>query len=253
MNAQIIKLLLIMVSLSLIACSWDNSASSKMSNAEKATTYLDMGVRYMEIGQLKSAKENLEKALDLETSNADMYNALAVLNEKLKEPNNARQYYEKSLNIDPNNPQSQNNYGRYLCEQGNYAEGMIHLNIALNMPLNNRRWFALTNAGRCLLKQGDKIQAEAYFRESLLLQPNYHPALLEMLKLSFHEGKTLSAQAFLQRYQSLTGMDAEALWYAIQIELALDHKTIADKYRYQLLNEFPMSEEAKRIRNAINN
>jgi type IV pilus assembly protein PilF len=231
----------------------DDSPSRNVSSEEKASTYLDMGVRYLEMGQLKFAKENLEKALDLNSSNADIHDATAVLYERLKEPEQARKHYEISLQISADNPQSQNNYGRFLCEQGNYTEGLLHLNLALKMPLNNRRWFALTNTGRCLLQQGDKTQAEAYFREALLLQNDYPPALLEMLKISYHEAKYLSAEAFLQRYQNVAELTAETLWYAVQIEFALEHKALAETYRSRLWSEFPVSEEAKRLRTATGN
>lgn len=229
----------------------DDSPSKDITSEEKATTYLDMGVRYMEMGELKTAKESLEKALDWDSSNPDVHNAAAALYEKIQEPENARSHYQTALHLDVENSQTQNNYGRFLCETGSPVEGMEHLNAALNMPLNNRRWFALTNAGRCLLKQNQKTRAEAYFREALQLQNNYPPALLEMLKLSYNDGKYLSAKAFLQRHQSVTQPTPESLWYAMQIELALDHKGLAEQYKTTLLNEFPSSNEARRVKSAI--
>jgi type IV pilus assembly protein PilF len=239
-----------LATLFLTACV-DNSPSKNVTSEEKAVTYLDMGIRYMDIGELKIAKENLEKALEWDANNPNIHNAAAALYEKIQEPENARNHYQISLRLDPENPQLQNNYGRFLCETGSQAEGLEHLNIALNMPLNNRRWFALTNAGRCLLKQGQKPQAENYFREALLLQNDYPPALLEMLKISYSEGKYLSAQAFLQRYQNVAQSSAEFLWYAMQIEIALNHKALADQYKAALLNDFPSSEEANRVKTTI--
>jgi type IV pilus assembly protein PilF len=229
-----------------------DSSSKNVTNEEKAITYLDMGIRYMDMGELKFAKENLEKALDIDSNNPDIHNAAAAMYEKIQEPDNARQHYEISLRLDIENPQSQNNYGRFLCETGSHQEGLAHLTTALKMPLNNRRWFALTNAGRCLLKQGEKIPAEGYFREALQLQPDYSPALLEMLKMSYNDGKYLSARAFMQRYQGVSQTNSEFLWYAMQIEYALDHKVLADQYKAALLNDFPSSEEANRVRTAIN-
>jgi type IV pilus assembly protein PilF len=153
--------------------------------------------------------------------------------------------------LDPENPQLQNNYGRFLCEQGSIVEGLEHLTTALNMPLNNRRWFALTNAGRCLLKQGKKTQAENYFREALLLQPEYPAALLEMAKFNYNDGSHFLAKAFLQRYETAAPPTPESLWYAMQIELGLDHKSLAEQYKRTLLATFPLSDEARRIKNAI--
>lgn len=248
MKAQVIVFCLTAVFLT--ACVSDGGTTSATSE-EKAVTYLDMGVRYMSMGELKFAKENLEKALDMDSGNADIHNAAAALYEKLQEPDNARSHYQTALRIDSENPQSQNNYGRFLCESGAQAEGLEHLNKALAMPLNNRRWFALTNAGRCLLKQGQKTQAEAYFREALQLEADYEPALLELLKIAYNDRNYLSAKAFLQRHQSVSKPSAESLWYAMQIEYALGHKNLAEQYKTSLLNDFPAAEEANRVRTAI--
>ncbi len=238
--------------LSVTACVSD-SPSSATSSEEKAITYLEMGVRYMEIGELKVAKENLEKALDEDSGNAEVHNAAAVLYERIRDPEAASSHYQTSLRLDADNPQIQNNYGRFLCEQGQFEEGMQYLESAVNMPLNSRPWFALTNAGRCLLKRGDKRKAEQYFRQALQLQNDYPPALLEMLKLTYRSGQYLSAQAFLQRYHSaMAGHTPESLWYGMQIEGVLEHKALAEQYRKRLVNEFPTSEEANRIKHSVN-
>lgn len=235
----------------LTAC--NNSPSKDVTSEEKAKTYLDMGLRYMEMGELKIAKENLEKALDWDSSNPDIHNAAGALYERIQETENAGNHYKTALRLDTENPQSQNNYGRFLCEHGSPDEGMGHLNIALNMPLNNRRWYALANAGRCLIKLGQKQRAEAYFLEALQLQNDYAPVLLEISKLNYVDGNYLSAKAFLQRYQNVAAHSPESLWYAIQIETALNHKAAAGQYKTQLLNSFPSSDEAKRVQTAISN
>jgi type IV pilus assembly protein PilF len=239
-----------LVAFMLTACV-EGGTSMDTTSEQKAMTYLDMGVRYMEIGELKTAKENLEKALDLNSSNPDIHNAIAVLYEKIQEPENAKSHYQTSLQLDSENPQSENNYGRFLCEQAQYKEGLQHLNSALNMPLNNRRWIALSNAGRCLLKQGNKSQAENNFREALQLQGNYAPALLEMLKITYNDANYLSAKAFMQRYQSVAQASADFLWYAMQIEYALNRKAQAEQYKAVLLNDYPNSDEAKRVKTTI--
>jgi type IV pilus assembly protein PilF len=240
----------LLATLLLTACA-DDGGTKEVTSEEKAVTYLEMGVRYMEMGELKTAKESLEKALDWDSSNAEIQNAAAAMYEKIKEPEKAREHYEKSLRLDADNPQIRNNYGRFLCEQGEVNEGLEHLKTALNMPLNNRRWFALTNTGRCLLKMGKKNEAENHFRDALQLQSDYPPALLEMAKINFAEGNHLHAKAFLQRYETTAPPTPESLWYAIEIESGLQHKAQAEQYKKALLNMFPLSDEAKRMKTAI--
>ena len=242
------KKLSVVLSLSLCLAACVNANPKKdVSSDEKAKVYLKMGVRYMEIGQLGIAKENLEKALDFDSSNANIHNAIAVLYERIKRFDDAKYHYQKAVSLDEENPQPKNNYGRFLCELGDYQGGLAHLNVALNMPLNRRKWFALTNAGICKVKEGNSQQAEAYFREALNQNPNYAPALMEMQKISYHQRNYMSARAFLQRYLSVAPENAETLWYAYQNERSLGNSQKAEEYRSKLLNKFPNSAEAKKI------
>lgn len=218
-----------------------------VSSEEKAKTYLQMGVRYMEMGKLNIAKKNLEKALDEDSSNANVHNAIAVLYERIKRFADAKSHYLKAISLDEESAQSKNNYGRFLCDQGDYPAGLAHLTVALNMPLNTRKWFSLTNAGICESKQGNKKQAEIYFRQALEFNRNYAPALLEMQKISYHQRKYMSARAFLQRYLNVAQETAETLWYAYQTERSLNDPKAAENYRSTLLRRFPNSVEANKV------
>ncbi len=235
------------ISVLLTACVQVNPPKD-VSSEEKAKVYLQMGIRYMELGKLNIAKTNLEKALDYDSGNANVHNAFAVLSERIKRFDDAKYHYQRAVSLDEENPQPKNNYGRFLCEQGDYKQGMAHLNVALNMPLNQRKWFALTNAGLCKLRQGDKKQAEIYFRKALAYNPNYSPALLEMQKISYHKRNYMSSRAFLQRYLSIARENAESLWYAYQTERSLGNIQAAEQYRSKLLDRFPDSIEAKKIK-----
>jgi type IV pilus assembly protein PilF len=74
-----------------------------------------------------------------------------------------------------------------------------------------------------------------------------------MMKISYNDAKYLSAKAFLQRYQNIAQPAPDFLWYAMQIETALEHKNLAQQYKNALLNDFPSSEEAMRVKTSIDN
>ncbi|MCK4842161.1 MAG: type IV pilus biogenesis/stability protein PilW [Methylococcales bacterium] len=224
----------------------------KLTEEEKADLYLQMGVRYMELNMLKTSKQRLEKALDIDSDNADVHNALGALHERLGQFEIAGDYYEYALKKSRDNASIKNNYGQFLCERkGDYTGGMVLLNEALALPLNNKKWIALTNKGRCQLKSAKKKLAEPNFRRALRLNRNYLPALLEMQKISYQTRKYMSAQAFLQRYIALAEHNPETLWYAVQTERALGNKELTEQYREMLFSLFPESKEAKQLRTAI--
>lgn len=239
--------LIISLSIFLIACVQVNPPR-EVSSEEQSNVYLKIGVRYLEMSLLKIAKQKLEKAIDLDSGNGDAHNALAVLYERIKQPDDAKYHYEEAISADNEKPQPQNNYGRFLCEQGKYQAGLAHLSIAFNMPLNSRKWFSFMNAGLCYLKQNKMKAAEDYFRKALKSNPNYPPALLEMQKMSYRFHRYMSARAFLQRYLSISSVSPASLWYAYRTELGLKNKSGAEKYRQKLLINFPDSEEAQQVK-----
>jgi len=240
------------MSLFITACVSNDKSKDSLSKEEEAKLYLQMGTRYLEMDMLKIAKQNLEAAEQIDSDNADVHNSLGALYERLRMFPKAREQYKLAIALDPSNYGVRNNYGRFLCERGNYETGMALLNEALQMPLNNRKWFVYTNIGRCELKHGQMSLAEGHFRNALQINKKFSPALFEMQKISYHSAKYMSARAFLERYLAVAKHNAETLWYAVQTERALGNKKLAEGYRDTLLSLFPTSKEAQQIK-LINN
>ncbi|NOQ76462.1 MAG: type IV pilus biogenesis/stability protein PilW [Methylococcaceae bacterium] len=237
-------LAILLVTLFMSACT---NTREPMPKKEEAILYMQMGVRYMEMGMLKIAKENLEMAVDIDSNNADVHNALGVLYERLQMVSKAMEQYREAVAIDASSSGAKNNYGRFLCEKGDYEAGMQMLNETILLPLNNRKWFAYTNLGRCQLKHGDQKLAEYSFRKALQINKKYSPALLEMQKISYHSKKYMSARAFLERYLSVAKHTAQSLWYAVQTERVLGNKQLAEAYKDKLFSLFPVSKEAQQL------
>lgn len=225
--------------------------SDGMSNSEKANLNLQMGVRYLDMGMLEVAKEKLEIAHDLDSSNPETLNALAVFYERIKKDEEAADYYQSAIRRDPDNYSIKNNYGRFLCERGKHEEGMAMLQEALDSPVNKRPWLALSNIGICLVQQNNSVQGEDYFRRALQANPEYSPALLEMMKISYNNQQFMSARAFLERYLAVAKHTPETLWFAFQTERSLGNRQGAEDYKEQLLSAFPTSKEALQVKTAI--
>ena len=124
---------------------------------------------------------------------------------------------------------------------------MALLSQASSNPLNDRQWLALTNAGRCQLRLGQKQLAESYFKQALQLDTAYAPALVEMQKIAYQNGDFWAAKGYLQRYLGVAAHTAETLWFAAFAEWALGNKELAREYKTLLLEKFPLSNEAKKI------
>jgi type IV pilus assembly protein PilF len=226
-----------------------NFSGDSMTNAEKAKLYMQMGMRYLDLNILDVAKEKLTLAARLDSGNADIRGALAAFYERIKDYPAAEDSYQAAVSKAPGNFNIKSNYGRFLCERGNYQQALAMLQDAVDQPMNNRQWFALSNLGHCYVLQNDLAHGEEYCRKALALQPEFAPALLEMQKISYQNRQYLSARAFLERYLSVAEQSPESLWYAFQTERALGDSATADGYSEQLLTSFPASKEAQEIRN----
>lgn len=238
--------------LALNACSFstaDSNPLADVSDEQKALTNLDLGLRYMELGQLETALEKLNYALDLDSGNSQIHDTLAVLYERIGRNEDAAEHFQKALSLKPDDASAINNYGSFLCKRGQFGQGMAYLQQAIAMPLNARKWFALTNAGLCEYMQGHDEQAEQYLRSALEQQQAYRPALLGMVKITYKKGEYFKTRAFLERYTGTAGQSAETLWYAVQTERQLGNPNQAEEYRQQLLQKFPLSDEAKKLKN----
>ncbi|GAB4257468.1 MAG: type IV pilus biogenesis/stability protein PilW [Methylomicrobium sp.] len=227
-----------------------SSKGSRSSKAEAADIQLQLGVRYLSMDQLAIAKGHLEKAVDLNSRSVEAHNALAFLYEKLKDFESAEDSYQNALALSSEDLSVLNNFGRFLCERGEYEDGMAYLQQAVASPLNNRQWLAATNAGRCAIMQNNWVEAEAYLRQALQVNPTYAPALQAMQRLSYEKGDYWAAKGFYERYAGVSPASAESLWYAYQTERALGNREAAENYKEQLLKSFPLAEEAKRIYSA---
>ena len=234
----------------LTACaSWSENTAQ---NDDSANIYLQLGVRYIDMNKLEVAKENLQLALNKEPNNAQVHNAFAFLYEKLNDYEQAKVHYDRALNVAPDDWSVQNNYGRFLCDRGDYKQGMALLTSAISTQLNDRQWLALTNAGRCQLAMQQTQGAKAYFKQALILNNAYAPALLEMQKISYQSGEYWVAKSYLQRYLSVAEHTSATLWVGMQTERALGNAELAKEYQNLLLEKFPLSAEAKSIVGAKN-
>lgn len=239
----------VLLASALTACSSLGVPSAK--NKEKAETHLQLGSRYLGLNKLEIAKENLLQAVSDDPTNAQAHNALAFLYEKIKQPDDAEDEYETAQSLAPDDFGIQNNYGRFLCERGETEKAMVLLTAAVSNPLNDRSWLALTNTGRCLLNSGDKQKAEAYFRQALQVKNNYAPALSAMQKISYEKGDLWAAKGFFERYAGVAAHTPETLFIAAHTERALGNLGSAKEYRNLLLEKFPISNEATKIRSVF--
>ncbi|MEE8343678.1 MAG: type IV pilus biogenesis/stability protein PilW [Gammaproteobacteria bacterium] len=219
----------------------------KSSNTKAAESNVALGVAYMRKGMNAIALEKLERALRQDPSLPSAHLYIAVLYDKLDQNELADKHYRKAVRLDPNNPRMHSNYGKYLCKQKRYRQAEKHFMAAVNDPLYEAKPLVYTNAGLCAQLAGTTEKAERYFRRALAIQPNFAPALSQMMQLSYERGEYLEVREYLKRYRSVAPVNASILWLGVQVENALGDENAAASYALRLRVDYPNTVEAKQL------
>jgi type IV pilus assembly protein PilF len=237
-----IKLLIITVLLVTACSSTSNKSDDEMRNAAETNTAL--GRQYMERGQYEISLEKLKRAVAFDKTYAPAHSMLAILYETIGEMDEAGEEYKLAVRYAPKNGDVNNNYGAFLCGTGRSEEAVPYFLTAVEDPFYDTPEIALSNAGTCVLAQGNLDKAETFLRQSLEYDDQLGAALLPMAEVSYRKESYLRARAFLQRYESVGELTEESLSLGFRIESRLGDEKSAERYRMQLQEKYPGSIQA---------
>lgn len=221
-----------------------SKASPKL--AAKYNTRLAMG--YMQQGRMDLAQNKLAEALRQSPKMPAVHNALALYYARTGRPKEANHQYKLSLDYDPGNPNTQNNYGAFLCRQGKYRKSIGYFvkaseNLGYDSPDK-----ALANAGLCALKIPDQVLARKYFTQALAINRDQTQALWHLGLLAFESKDYSAANNYLSRLIDLVQHpSALMLWVAIEAAWASGQQSRAQHYGRELLKLYPDSSEAQKF------
>jgi len=211
--------------------------SQRLKQAAKANVQL--GIAYMRDGEMEMSLKKFEKALDQDPELASAHGGIAVLYDRLDENDEAGRHFRKALQLSPKNSQIQNNYGQFLCRQGEFEMADEQFIAAASNPVYSGRSGALTNAGTCAMQIPDLDKAEVYFRRALEADSKYLPALTRMAQLRYDQGNYVGARGYIQRIEELTPLSPEILWLGVRVEDADGNYEASGRYAMLLKNNFP--------------
>ncbi|HEC84200.1 MAG TPA: type IV pilus biogenesis/stability protein PilW [Thioploca sp.] len=213
-----------------------------------AENYMLRGIEYMRLQQDERAFQLLKEAVKLDRHYAEAHNALAVFYERrLRDYENAKQYYQMALALKPNGSDIHNNYGQFLCGRNRWEEAEQHFLKALENPLYKTPEFPLTNAGLCALRNKHPIKGETYLREALQRRPDLPIALYYMAHLSYEQKRYMPARKYLQRYLEVAKHSPQTLWLGIRIERILNDRDAEASYALLLRKKFPDAVETQKL------
>lgn len=212
-----------------------------------AQANLQLGVAYMQQGNLPVAKEKLERAVKQNPGDPQIHMALAMLSERIAEPKKADDYYASALRLAPNDPEVQNNYAVYLCRSGRTEDGVKRFEQASKNPLYRTPEAAFSNAGVCQRAAKQYEDAARNFARALQLRPNYLEAAFQLADMRLEQGELQQAKNIVDRYTEALRPTPDMLMLGVRIARASGDRVSEERYSRRLRTDFPNSEQTRSL------
>jgi type IV pilus assembly protein PilF len=219
----------------------------EVSDKDAARFNVQLGISYLQRGNLQDAREKLERAVEQDPNFPSAHAALGLLYERVGEMDKAGSHLRRASQLAPDDAAMLNNYGGFLCRRGERKAGIEYFDRAARNAFYRTPEVALTNAGVCARGIPDVATSETYFRRALEVNRTYPEALLQMADLKLATGEYFNARAFMQRYEAVATATPVSLDLGRRIELSAGDSGAAAQYELRLRQEFPESAESRRL------
>jgi type IV pilus assembly protein PilF len=218
---------------------------------DRARAHTNLAAAYYELGNMAVALEEIRIALAADGTFAPAHNVEGLVHMDLKENDQAESSFQRALRIAPNDPDTNHNYGLFLCSTGREAQGLKYFLAAVRNPLYATPEKSYTQAGMCAMQQKADAEAIENFERALKLQPDYLAAVLPLAELRYRRGDLDIARTLVTRYNRLVEPNAESLWLALRIERKRGDGAAEASYADQLRRRFPGSRELQSLQKGV--
>lgn len=215
--------------------------SERTDDQRRAAIRLQLAVGYYEQRQFETALDELAKALQADPNLADAYSVRALTYMALGEKRLAEDNFARALQISPGNPEYLNNYGWFLCQNGQETKSIGIFEAALKNRSYQSPSKALNNAGVCSMRMKDWVRAENYLYQSFQAEPANLATNLLLADVYHQQKKDDKGRFYIQRVVRSDAVTPEALWLAIKIERRLGDKAAETSLATQLRRRYPNS------------
>lgn len=233
------------LALLLTACAGNAQHAQKTHDA--AVYNVQLGLAYMNQGDLERAQDKLDRALNQDPNSADVHSARATLFARLGEKDKADAEFRAALRLAPKDPRMVNNYAVYLCQNGRWDDGVKHFHEAARNPLYPTPEAAYTNAGVCLRSAKRDEEARANFMRALQLRPNFAEAQFQLANLQLDHGELVPARTGIDGFIGTYTATPDLLLLGVRVARAQGDRLAAQRYARKLQLDFPGTDQARAL------
>ncbi|MFP1754144.1 type IV pilus biogenesis/stability protein PilW [Lonsdalea quercina] len=219
------------------------NTSETVSLSPQAQMRLQLGLAYLERGQLDVAHSNLLIALRASPNDYRTQLGMALYEQRIGENAAAEKRYRQLLRQSPVNGSVMNNYGAFLCGLGQYVTAQQQFSRAAQLADYPQVADALENAGYCFLDAGQPDEAKQWLSRALNHDPRKGQRLLAEAEHRMHTGHPEQTRMLLNIHQPKFPASAESLWLQIRFAALAGDTDDAMRYGAMLARSFPQSKQ----------
>ncbi len=234
---------LVFLALLIILAGCASQTRTSDENRAEARQQYQKALAEMKNGDAIAALPFARRAAALDPNNAQAQELLALLYQQNGQQNLAAASFEKALALNPESASLLNNYANFQCHRKNYALAFESFDRAANLASNAHPEIALTNAGLCALRSGDRSVAKNYFQQAIEIRADQPVALYQLARLSLDEGNPVAANSWLEQFLNHYPHTAKTLLLGAAIEHRLGNPLGVADYVEKLRSGFPSSSE----------
>ncbi|MBV7317121.1 type IV pilus biogenesis/stability protein PilW [Shewanella sp. NIFS-20-20] len=212
---------------------------------------IQLGLTYLQKGNSEQAKFNLDKAQVYAPNLEEVHIAMAYYYQTVGDDPRAVIAYEDAIKSSSASGDAFNNFGVYLCQQGQYRQAEKRFLQAIEQPEYTRAAASYENLGLCSQEAGELDKARDYFIAALKYEPRRRTSLLALVEIALQQDNYSQAKQSLKQFQRVAADTPQSLELGIRIELGLNDPEAAKRYGIQLLATFPSSNQAKEYRASL--
>ena len=256
--SKFLRLIILLSCVLVQACQHNNDKDKDIPDANqpdlsKAAAFnMQLGLGYLKQGDRPRAKTKLLTALEQQPDSADINAAMAYYLEKTSELEEAKKYYLKAISLSSNSGAQLNNYGAFLCRQGDYKKAEFYFLKAVKDLRYVHTAGAYENAGLCVLAIPDVEKAKLYFNKALGQDPSKKESLYELVKLESKDGHDEKAFELLQQHPDLVLNDKVFLDIARTISIKAGKQDVAAEYENSLNKLQTKTDNSSGVNNEYN-
>ena len=219
---------------------------------DAAADNVQLGMAYMQAGNLQRARDKLDRALKQDPANPNVHSVYGLFYERVGDQKKADEEFHTAMRMTADDPAQVNIYAGYLCRQGRVDEGVTKFVQVARNALYRTPEVAYTNMGVCLRVAHRDDEAGTAFRRALAVKPDDPEAVFQMGDLDLAHGRALEARQRLDRFLAGHAGTADLLLLGVRASRTLGDTDGAAQYGKILRTDFPNSEQAQALSSAGN-